>query len=105
MQELVQSRYFAGRPSQALCLPIGASHLPVANANRPPYLCRASLLYRHLSEATDRVADAQVSLGRDDGIPDYGTSTARVRIVKSLSRWPRDGHCFVVKAAVRGLRT
>jgi hypothetical protein len=108
MQGLVQSRYFAGRPSQALCLPIGASHLPVANANRPPYPCRASLLYRrHSAEATGRVADARLSLGHDDGIPDCETSIARVRIVESRfrSRWSRDVRCFVVKAAVRGLRT
>jgi len=105
MQELVQSRYFVGRPFQALFLPISASHLLVANANRPLYLCRASLLYRHSAEATGRVADARVSPGHDDGILDCETSTARVKIVKSPSRWPRDGRCFVVKAAVRGLRT
>ena len=105
MQELVQSRYFAGRPSRALCLPIGASHVPAANANRPPHLCRASLLYPHLAEATRQVAAARVSPGHDDGIPYCETSTARVRIVKSHSRWPRDGRCFAVKATVRGLRT
>src|SRR6266852_4288671 len=105
MQELVRSRYSAGRPSQALCLPIGASHLPGANANRPPYLCQASLSYRHLGEATGRVADAQLSPGHDGGIPDCETSTARVRIVKSHSRWPRGGRCSAVRAAVHGLRT
>ena len=88
MQELVQSRYFAGRPSQALCLPICVSHLPVVNANCSLYLCRVSLLYHHLAEATGRVADARVSPGHDDGIPDCETLIARVRIGKSLSRWP-----------------
>jgi hypothetical protein len=43
--------------------------------------------------------------GHNDGIPDCETSTARVRTVKSLSRWPRDSRCFAVKAAVCGLRT
>jgi hypothetical protein len=45
---------FCCRQSQlsSFCLPISASHLPAANANRPPHLCQASLLYRHLAEAT-----------------------------------------------------
>jgi hypothetical protein len=104
MQEQERSRYFAGRQSQALCHPIAVSRLPVANANCPPHLSRWNLLYRHLAEATGRAADARVSPDHDDGIPGCETSTARVRIVKSLSRWARDGRSFAVEAVVQSLR-
>src|SRR6266478_3893369 len=106
MQELVQSRYSAGRPSQAPFLPTGKSHLPGANANRPLHLSRGTLLYYHfhLAEVMGRVVDARVSPDHDDGKPDCEISTACVRLVVSLSHRPRDGRCLAMKAAVSGLR-
>jgi len=100
MQEQVRSHYFAGRSTRALCLPIDASLLPVAN--HPLRLSQESLLYRRLAEATSRVAGARASLGHDDGTLGCVTLIARARIARSLFRWHRDGYSVAAKAAVSG---